>query len=204
VNDNRYQHLSEAFNSIISMMLAAIRARGLRSLIDLPNMIMAAIYLRRLGREFAAVIASLKAGTLHPPAPAQPTEPGSAPPAGHIPAALSAAPAKPAGADRARPTPAARPAPAAPKTSARRTRTPQTTRRPHRTPDPRAIIPLPAGLLATERITRKQHQRNEPTHVNFVTISKRRALLTPVRQKSPAQSPPPTSRRASRHTAQDA
>ena len=57
MNDNRLQHLSEAFNSIISMMLSALRARGLRSLIDLPAMIMAALYLRRLGREFAAIIA---------------------------------------------------------------------------------------------------------------------------------------------------
>jgi hypothetical protein len=146
MNDSRFQHLAGAFNSIIKMMLAMIRARGLRGLIDLPKMILLALYLRRIGKEFAALIASLDAGALAPPTaapwptqqgtPAQPAEPGSAHCDRQPPAVRPAAPAK---AHRARPTAAATPP--------RRTRTPQVPRhqayaRPRRTPDPRAILTL--------------------------------------------------------------
>src|SRR5258708_21687550 len=72
MNDKRFQHLADAFNSIISMMLAEIRARGLRSLINLPQMIIAAIYLRRLGKQFAALIASIDLSALPLPPPALP------------------------------------------------------------------------------------------------------------------------------------
>jgi hypothetical protein len=152
VNDNRFQHLAGAFNSIIAMMLASIRARGLRGLIDLPKTILLGLYLRRLGKEFAALIASLDLGALPlpippapQPAPAPPAEPGSTTPSRPR---LAAHP----GANRARPAAAAQPIPAAPKPPARRTRTPQPTRhqafaRPRRAPDPRAI----PGLRATGR-----------------------------------------------------
>src|SRR5271155_3965625 len=73
MNDRTLQHLSDAFTSIISMMLAAIRARGWRCLRDLPMLVLAAIELHRMGREFAATMATLmaelKAGILCPPAP---------------------------------------------------------------------------------------------------------------------------------------
>ena len=152
MNDSRFQHLAGAFNSIISMMLASIRARGLRGLIDLPKTILVALYLRRLGKEFAALIASLDLGTLRPPIPpapqpalAPPAEPGSATPARPR---LAAHP----GTNRARPAAAPQPIPAAPTTPARRTRTPQPTRHhafacPRPAPDPRAI----PGLRATGR-----------------------------------------------------
>jgi hypothetical protein len=148
------------------MMLASIRARGLRGLIDLPKLILLGLYLRRIGKEFAALIASLDAGTLLSPAPwtappdrqaapAQPAGPYSADRARQLPPGHPAVPAI-AAADRARPAPAARPVPAAPKTPLRRTRAPQALRhqafaRPHRTPDPLDIVGLPAGLLDTGR-----------------------------------------------------
>jgi hypothetical protein len=158
MNDSRFQHLAGAFNSIIAMMLASIRARGLRGLIDLPKTILLGLYLRRLGKEFAALIASLDAGTLLPPAPcpappapqaacAQSAEPVAAFPARQRPAVPPAAPAKAA---RARATeaasPAVRPMFAAAKTIPRRTsKTPRRPifARPRRTPDPRAVVRLP-------------------------------------------------------------
>ena len=157
MNDRRLQHLSEAFNSIISMMLAAIRARGLRSLIDLPKIIVAAFYLRRIGKEFAALIASLDLGTLLPLAAAPPdrqaapAQPDGAAPARPLPAVSPAVPARAPGANRVRQAAAAQPLSGAPKPPARRTRTPQPARhqafaRPRRVPDPRAIVSLSASL----------------------------------------------------------
>ena len=167
MNDSRLQNLAESFNSIIAMMLAAIRARGLRGLIDLPKLILFGLYLRRIGKEFAALIASLDAGTLLSPAPwtappdrqaapAQPAGPASADRVQQLPAVHPAVPAIVDGADRARPAPAARPVPAAPKTIARRTRAPQALHHqafawPRHTPASHAIIALPAGLLDTGR-----------------------------------------------------
>src|SRR5579862_1300611 len=75
MNDRRAQHLGEAFDSIIKMMLRAIRAHGWRCLKDLPTMVVLAIYLRRLGREFAALMAAFEAGTLRAPAVAVGGEP---------------------------------------------------------------------------------------------------------------------------------
>ena len=46
MNDSRFQHLAGAFNSIISMMLASLRARGLRGLLDLPKTILVGLNLR--------------------------------------------------------------------------------------------------------------------------------------------------------------
>ena len=62
MNDKGIQHLSEAVDSIIKMLLWAIRVHGWRCLKDLPKMVLAAIYLRRLRREFAAVMAAIDAG----------------------------------------------------------------------------------------------------------------------------------------------
>jgi hypothetical protein len=149
------------------MMLASIRARGLRGLIDLPKTILLGLYLRRLGKEFAALIASLDLGALPPLAPTPPDRqagfvyPAGAQPAGPGPAsraqilaASPALPAKAAGPRRAPQAAAARPVSAAPATPARRIRTRQTTRhqafaRPRRAPDPRAIVSLRPSLRDT-------------------------------------------------------
>jgi len=72
MNDSRSQHLAGAFNSIIAMMLASLRARGLRGLLDLPKTILLGLYLRRIGKEFAAIIASVDLGNLPPPRPPGP------------------------------------------------------------------------------------------------------------------------------------
>ena len=153
MNDARFQHLAGAFNSIIAMMLASLRARGLRGLLDLPKTILVGLYLRRLGREFAALIASLDGVILSPPAPCP------APPDHHAVAAPLAGPApvhrdRPRraaqpGAARARPAEAAQPVST---TATRRTRAPQATRhkalpRPHhRTPASHALVrPLETG-----------------------------------------------------------
>jgi hypothetical protein len=49
MNNGCYQDLTETFASIIKMMLASIRAQGLRSLIHLPMLCRLAIELRRFG-----------------------------------------------------------------------------------------------------------------------------------------------------------
>src|SRR5580692_9617968 len=82
----RTQDLIEAVNSIIHMMLAMIRAQGLRSLIHLPQLIVATFLLRSFAKRFNALLAAYAAGTL-PPAPV----PYAAP------QAWQAAPARPAG-----------------------------------------------------------------------------------------------------------
>jgi hypothetical protein len=179
MNDARLQHLAGAFNSIIAMMLATIRARGLRGLIDLPKMILVGLYLRRLGKEFAALIASLDLGALPPPTPAPPDR--QAAPAQPAPAArarprlvvLPDVPAQAAGADRARQA-AAQPVSAAPRTTARRTRISRATRhrafaRPRHAPDPRAILGLPASLRDPGRTSCERHRQKRPTCVQFVT-----------------------------------
>ena len=156
MTENRFQHLTEAFNSIISMMLASLRVRGWRGLLDLPNIVMAAIYLRRLGREFAAIIASLDLAGI---------DLSALPPAAPVPPDQQAAPAQAAPADRARPRraahprahrarrkPPASPITAAPTTAARRTSTPRARHhasvRPRRAP---ALRALPASLLDRRR-----------------------------------------------------
>ena len=145
MNPNRFPHLTEAFNSIISMMLASLRVRGWRGLLDLPNIIMAAIYLRRLGREFAAIIASLASldlGALPPVSPARPAPQAAC--AQPVPAA--SARQNPSASPRARRTrqaASARPGAVAPRSTARRPPQPQFHRpfaQPRRT---RALVALP-------------------------------------------------------------
>jgi hypothetical protein len=64
MNENSIQRLTEAFASIISMMLGMIRAQGWRSLLNLPELWLTARYLRRLGQEFATLMADFKSGLL--------------------------------------------------------------------------------------------------------------------------------------------
>ena len=69
VNNSRTQDLTETFTSIIKMMLASIRAQGLRSLIHLPMLCLLAFELRRFAREFAAIMATIEAHILDAPEP---------------------------------------------------------------------------------------------------------------------------------------
>ena len=64
------QDLIEAVNSIIHMMLAMIRAQGLRSLIHLPQLIVATFLLRSFAKRFTALLDAHAAGTLPLPVPA--------------------------------------------------------------------------------------------------------------------------------------
>ena len=81
------QDLREAFASLISMMLGLLRAHGLRGLIHLPALWLAAREIRRNGAEFIALYDAFKAGTL-PPVPAPAPQPRQAAP--------TRAPARPA------------------------------------------------------------------------------------------------------------
>jgi hypothetical protein len=57
-------------NSIIHMMLAMVRAQGLRSLIHLPQLIVVTFLLRSISKRFIALLDAHAAGTLSlPPAP---------------------------------------------------------------------------------------------------------------------------------------
>ena len=109
MNENSIQRLTEAFASIISMMLGMIRAQGWRSLLNLPELWLTARQLRRFGEEFAALMATLmadfKAGRLVPPAPS------AVPPEQE--ATYAALPESPRPAARARPRPAVRRSPPA-------------------------------------------------------------------------------------------
>jgi len=170
MHNGRTQDLSEAFASIIKMMLVAIRAQGLRSLKHLPMLIMVALELRRVGKEFAAIMAAFRAGTLPPPHPAP--APWCAPPDEEAACACSSGAPRPT----ARPDPAAgdrqrlaeRPSPPAADAEPDRVRAAdgacsaaalphaggQAAVRPRpsrRTPDPFAVLGLPAGVIAPGR-----------------------------------------------------
>ena len=107
MDEKRIQHLTEAFASIISMMLGMLRAHGWRSLLHLPEIWLTARYLRRLGEQFAALLADLKSGRLVLPTPV----PLTAPPNQEV--AYAASPEAPRPAARARPRPAVRRSPPA-------------------------------------------------------------------------------------------
>jgi hypothetical protein len=70
MNDKPKQDLAEAFAGIITMMLRTIRARGWRSLKNLPEIWREATVIYGYGLAFAALVADWRAGKLHPPAPA--------------------------------------------------------------------------------------------------------------------------------------
>src|SRR5271170_7244121 len=88
------QDLREAFASLISMMLGLLRAHGVRGLLHLPALWLAAREIRRIGAELCQLFDAWKAGTL-PPAPqttpqqrqVAPTQPPAAPRASARPAA---------------------------------------------------------------------------------------------------------------------
>jgi hypothetical protein len=82
MNDTRPtqpQDLREAFASLISMMLGLLRAHGLRGLIHLPAMWLAAREIRRIGAEVIALYDAWQAGTLPSQAPAPCTDRQAAP-----------------------------------------------------------------------------------------------------------------------------
>ena len=102
MNDTRAtqpQDLREAFGSLISMMLGLLRAHGLRGLIHLPALWLAAREIRRNGAEFITLYDAFQAGTLPPvSAPRTAPQPRQAAPtrASARPAALRRRPSQPA------------------------------------------------------------------------------------------------------------
>src|SRR5271156_1294688 len=64
------QDLTEACDSIISMTLRMIRAHGLRCLRGLAMPLLISLEIGRILKEFKALLAAYKAGTLVLPAPA--------------------------------------------------------------------------------------------------------------------------------------
>jgi hypothetical protein len=181
MNNSRTQDLTEAFAIIVKMMRAGIRAQGWRSLRYLPMLCLVAIKLRRVGSQFDTLMAAFKAGILNPPAhPAAPEPPAAAEswtdPAdqqagyAYSPAApRPAARPDPAARDRQRPAerpplPAAVTGPAIAVPNRPRaadgvfalaalphTRGQPAIRPSRRTPDPFALLGLPAGIIATGR-----------------------------------------------------
>jgi hypothetical protein len=171
MNNTRTQDLTEIFTSIIKLMLASIRAQGLRSLIYLPMLCRLAIELRRMGKEFAAVMAAYEAGTLSAPAPPAAPEPWTDPPDEQAGCAYSPAAPRPAARDRQRPAerpplPAAVAGPAVagpdhpraadgaePALALPHARGQAAVRPwpPHRTAHPFAVLGLPIGVIATGR-----------------------------------------------------
>src|ERR1700722_9886511 len=106
------QDLRARIAGIISMMLVILRAHGWRGLIHLPTLWLVSREIRRIGEQFAALMAAFKAGTL-PPVPAQiPTTP-------RLPACPDARPIH-ARATGARTAPCRRPSQSAPAQPARR------------------------------------------------------------------------------------
>jgi hypothetical protein len=175
MNNSRTQDLTEIFTSIIKMMLASIRAQGLRSLMHLPMLCRLAIELRRMGKEFAAVMAAYEAGTLSAPAAAPPAapEPWTDPPDLQAEYAYSSEAPRPAArpdpAARDRQRPAERPSPPVADSGPDRPRpadgacSPATLPHargqaavrpwpPRRTPETRiTVLGLPAGIIVTGR-----------------------------------------------------
>jgi hypothetical protein len=193
MNNGRRQDPVEAFASIISMMLRTIRARGWRSLKELPAILLEVMYWRRMGEAFAALVADFRAGTLAAPAPAPEPEPEPEPVPVPVPAlapwtappereALSAQPPAPL-----RPAPRPNPTacdrrrravhPAVPAVAAGTDR-PCAERAPamrvcaRAVPRVRALIPLPerlAGVAAV--ISKKIAWPSVDCRVQFVTIT---------------------------------
>jgi hypothetical protein len=165
VKDTPTRTLTEAFASIIAMMLRMIRAHGVRGLIHLPMLLLFALQLCRIGKEFAALVAAFEAGTLPlpPRAPALWTTPSSGQAARAQPAEVDcvqaadgarSAPVRPhAGGLGAARRPSTRPPPAL-RTRARETRAHgRPPARPRPTPDPQNLPSPPSDILVTGRCT---------------------------------------------------
>jgi hypothetical protein len=168
MNDIRTQPLSERFASIITVMLGMIRAQGLRSLLHLPALWLAAREIRRFGEAFGALIAAFEAGTLPPAPPARPLAPMAAPQDQQATCAQPA-PARP----RTRSPGAARavPAPRRPCSEPARARV---RTRPRAVPRPALSMPLPAPLAVVRAAGPQKNPVGAalPSHVRFITISK--------------------------------
>jgi hypothetical protein len=183
MNEKRIQHLTEAFASIISMMLGMIRAQGWRSLLNLPELWLTARYLRRLGQEFAALMADFKSGllVLPPLAPA----PCAVPPEQETAYAPSPETPRPASRDRQRPAvrrspPAAYAEPDRPRAASSATALPHAHGQaaPRLRPSRFAMPKLPAGAIATARSCRTHPRQPEvelcPDCSVSVTIDRKR------------------------------
>jgi len=178
MNDRRKPDLAEAFAGIITMMLRTIRARGWRSLKNLPEIWRESMVLYGYGLAFDALVADWRAGKLFSrapePVPAPEPEPAAwadaperdvlcaQPSVSHCPAPRpdAAARARPHMAKR-RSVPAADAVPELPRAadgvgfaSARPRagrRTAVWLRPPRRALDPFAAFRLPTGIFATGR-----------------------------------------------------
>ena len=174
MNDRPKQDLAEAFAGIITMMLRTIRARGWRSLRNLPEIWRESVVIYGYGVAFAALVADWRAGKLAAPVPMPPPEPmpwSDAPerevlraqsPTPHCPAARPepaarvrqqvarrrSLPAADAGPDRPCAMDRVRFAAARPRA---RGRTAVWLRPPRRALDPFGAIRLPTGIFATGR-----------------------------------------------------
>jgi hypothetical protein len=180
MTDTPRKPLSEAFAGLIAMLIAMIpgliRARGLRGLLELPAQIRFALQLRRMCKEFTALLSAFAAGTLPPIPPAPAPESWTAPPVASAPppAAASRAVRARAPARAARPDASLCEAEAASlqRSQARATmvRIPHQSRRMPAAIAPRRALPPPFDLFP-EPVPRKNRlQAIRPSHANFVTI----------------------------------
>ena len=145
------QDLREAFASLISMMLGLLRAHGLRGLIHLPTLWLAAREIRRMGEQFVAQLDAFRAGTLPPvPAPQPAPQPRQAAPT--QPPATPRASARPA-APRHRRSRPSQPAPRSPRAPNRRTTNLRAVRfaRAYRTLGPQSRPGTQAAILVSAR-----------------------------------------------------
>jgi hypothetical protein len=180
MNDSRTQPQAEAFASIIKMMLAMIRARGLRSLTDLPMLLLAALYLRRLdlrrlGKQFAALMADFKAGKLPPAPPAPLTAPQGQQAARAEPLGTPRVAARPEPGNHRRQRPAVHPAVPAEAAGPRRARPPDCVHPATVPPDAcgrPAARPVPVALAVIHRIGLRKNRVfiGVPLHADIVTI----------------------------------
>jgi hypothetical protein len=153
MTENRTQPLSERFASIFSMMLGMLRAQGLRSLLHLPQLWLAAREFRRLSEALVALLKAFEAGTLPRLAPAPtiaPQEPQS--PAPPRPAVRSAPRARQRPAARPAPPPA-NPTPRCPRADSGAYPAPTMSRPCRRARNPFAVPRPSAGIIATGRST---------------------------------------------------
>jgi hypothetical protein len=164
----RKHPLAELVASIISVILGSIRARGLRGrglrgLKDLPMMIMFAFQLRAMAREFDALFAAFKAGTLPPVPPAPEPEPVWLDP---LPASVRPA---------AAPRPAARPriGAARPRRAQAAILPPPACAKPKRLRfgEGRRALPKPFAVVRAIPLRKNRGWAALPLHAHFVTIT---------------------------------
>jgi hypothetical protein len=182
MNDGLPQDLSAAFDGIITMMLRAIRARGWRSLKEMPAIWREVMEFRRMGQALVDLMTDFLAGKLPPPSPAPEPAPWSdpvewealcaQPPAQRPPAA------RPEPAPRDRRHVAERPSASAADAACSAAALPHARDRDvvrpwpsRRVPDPIGVVGLRAVMIATGRSTRTLPLRPGSNCDHIVTYS---------------------------------